>query len=121
MHSSRMRTAHLLTVSHSILGWGWCPGGVQGVSRGVCVCVCPGVCVCVQQCVCVCPGCVCPRVCVYPSMQWGRPPPPLNRITVKYKKNPCPKLRLREVMNTDVFRLHSVQSNFWNLTLKLQC
>ena len=70
MHSSRMRTACLLTVSHSILG---CLPGV-GVSRGFVsggmsahgVCVCPGL---------GCQGGVCIPACN------GADLPPVNRIT----------------------------------------
>ena len=80
MHSSRMRTACLLTVSHSILGvsaWGRC---VQRVCvRGD---VCPGVCVCPgwgrQGWVCI-PACN------------GADLPPLNRTTDRCKNITLPQ------------------------------
>ena len=77
MHSSRMRTARLLSISHSIRRGGL--SALGGVSPGH-----------------VCMGGVCRGV--YPSMQWGRHPPPVNMTGVKTL--PCPKLCLQSVINT---------------------
>ena len=71
LHSSRMRTARSLTVFPSI----FCSGG--GVwSQG---------------------GCLVPGG--YPSMHWGRPPPPWTEWQTGVKILPCPKLRLRAVIS----------------------
>ena len=64
MHSSRMRTARLLTVSRGIQGSGVCPRGAWLV-------------VSAQEDVCLWD--VCPNG-VYQSMQWGRPPCEQNQV-----------------------------------------
>ena len=69
MHSSRMRTAHLLTIPRSIRGGGWCPPG--GCLPGGCL---PGG-VCLRGC--LPSGGVCPIAC------WDTPP--VNRVTDRCK------------------------------------
>ena len=70
MHSSKMRIARLLTVCHIIRG-GCLPRGA-GVSPRRCLsrgCLSKG---CLPKGVSV-------QGCVYPSMQWGRHPPPCEQ------------------------------------------
>ena len=76
MHSSGMRTAHLLTVSQHALHREGLPGG--GVCPGGCLPLVPGVCVCIPVCN-------------------GADSPPVDRQTpVKHNLR---KLRLRAVIN----------------------
>ena len=98
MHSSRMRTGRSLTVCCSLLGGGVCsrggvcsggvsaPGGSALGGSGLGGCLLQGV---------------CSRGGVYPSMHWGRHPPPVERIfdtrLWKYYLGPT---SLRPVMNT---------------------
>ena len=92
LHSSRMRTSRALTVSSNLLcgGWGvpalgggWvpAPGGGHLLLGG---CLVPGV--AWSQ------GGLLPGR-GYPSMHWGRPPPPVNRITDACKNITLPQLR----------------------------
>ena len=105
MHSSRMSTARMLTVSHrteegglSVQGRsllrgdacpGWCLHREDQSAQGV---FCPGV---SAQGVGVCQGCVSAQgVCaweVYPNMKWGRHPTPMNRITDRCKNITLPQ------------------------------
>ena len=78
MHSSRMHTVRLLTVSRSIWGGGSLPRGVSVQERGCLLSQGGGV---------------------YPSMPWGRHPSlPVDRMTDRCKNITLPKLRLRAVI-----------------------
>ena len=110
MHSRRMCTGRSLTICRSVLPgglcfpWGCFPGGVcfPGVcaSRGVCF---PGEGVCFPGEGGVLPG-------GYPSIHWGRSPPPVNRMTDRCKNITLATTSLRPVKTAFSF---SFNTHYW--------
>ena len=126
-----MCTAHLLTVSRSIRkGGGVCPGvSAWGfVCPEVCLpkgAVCPGGVSTQGECL-LGGGCLpregglCPEG-VYPSMQWGRHPFPVNRITDRCKNITLPQTSFAGTSTNIYFHFKLPTENCWLQNRKLTC